>query len=60
MPISQLLTQKKELLLSYSIKKPKHQMDNLLQFKSGNRTNMVPDYAEAHITASIELISANN
>ena len=26
----------------------------LLQFKSGNRTNMVPDYAEAHITASIE------
>ncbi|MFC5590446.1 dipeptidase PepV [Sporosarcina soli] len=28
----------------------------LLRFQSGNRTNMVPDYAEAHITARIEEI----
>src|SRR5690606_19006479 len=28
----------------------------LLYFKSGNRTNMVPDYAEAHLTVGIDEI----
>ena len=27
----------------------------LLLFKSGNRTNMVPDYAEAHLAAKVEI-----